>query len=587
MIDNGFMATLMLATGLILGLGQLALAAEPELEKTAAAIREEAVRPNGDPEGHQLPLFGVWCPGTLPVNAHRSPDRQMEWIAQGHYVLPTFDFPVIRGGGDRPPLPENITEPDTQRFDSYYTESFRKAAALRLPFVLVGTQWECLLSRSPYLDLPEKDNPNVIMPDGKVEKIEKKTFPGKVCPFGSIAPWVEVGRLWTDNPWMKQLQEWYPEPPLVVMLSNNEHSRQTWITLEQNKRFMQRYGNKLEDDDFKRKVVGEGYIDRYRALQKGMRGGLANANWKEKTVFIAYGGDGAVCMGRWPGWMNYSLHTQDRVSPMPLMWDGCSTSYYQNHWSMETDYNVFSPQVSYMTDVFMKNEALRENPNFWYEVSSWDGYDGSAHEKKLHEKQMMSKREFYLAQHQSYTPARWAGFNRFGMWLLRPRVLRDFHYTVPGEEEMPFLAALMEAVDEVHDTQILREFWRKGSLVPNRAHPHPYQCDIPEQYKHRDRWFLLDADVNPQEYPLDYHWRIPVWSLALVRGEAPQRQWLVLAQSPLHETKEANVTIPDYKPVKVTATVGGSFFLVDEKTGAVSQVETVTRAKTLQASAAE
>jgi hypothetical protein len=566
MIDRILSFTLLSTIALFIGTSIPAHGEEKTMEKTATAIREEALRPNGDAAGHVLPLFSLWCPGTrvYPEIAHRNPSRQLEWIERGHYVLPTFPFPSSKSSSI-PFSEEEGKEQEQQAFAEDFLEPYRKTAELRLPFVLIGTQWENLLSKPPYLNLPEKDNPNVISPDGSVQK--------RVCPFGPVKPWSDVGRLWTDNSRMKQLQEIYPEPPLVVMLSNNEHGKQWWWELEKNKRYLQRYGRD-KDDDFKRKIVGDGWIDRYRELQKGMREGLSNQHWRDNTIFVGYGGDGAVCMGRWGGWTHYSLHTKDRVSPWPLAWDGCSPSYYQSNWSFSTDYTVFSPQTEFMSAVFQHAEELRLNPKFWFELSVWDGYDGPRQEKNLQAKGQMSKRAYYLAQNQTFSPDRYAGYVRFGMWLVRPRVVREYHWLVPAEDNQPFLDALMEAVDEVHDVPLLREFWRKGRLVPNRAHEHPFTVDIPEQYKYRDRWFLLDADCNPQEYPLDMFWRIPVWSLALVQGEAPGRQWLVFAQSPLHETKEANVTIPDYEPVKIMATVGGAFFLVDEKTGAISSLPT-------------
>ena len=128
---------------------------------------------------------------------------------------------------------------------------------MNLPITFVGSQWESGLSGEPYVSLPPDQNPNVVTTDGAIVKA--------VCPFGPLAPWREIGRKHTDNPWMKQLQQWYPNPPLVIFLSNNEHSKLRWTEVEKSKRYLDQYGPG-RDADFKRKVVADGWIERYRVL---------------------------------------------------------------------------------------------------------------------------------------------------------------------------------------------------------------------------------------------------------------------------------------------------------------------------------
>src|SRR5512136_2655388 len=112
-----------------------------------------------------------------------------------------------------------------------------------------------------------------------------------------------------------------------------------------------------------------------------------------------------------------------------------------------------------------------------------------------------------------YSPARYAGMVQSGMWLLRPRVVREFH--------------------------------------------------IPEEFRARDRWFLLDTNldaprpwtfvppklgkltpggfVEPQ-HPWEQTTKIPVYSLALVKGQSPQRRWLLYGHSPWGPRKSVEVT---------------------------------------------
>ena len=123
----------------------------------------------------------------------------------------------------------------------------------------------------------------------------------------------------------------------------------------------------------------------------------------------------------------------------------------------------------------------------------------------------------------------------------------------------------------VHRNPTLREFWRKGSLVPNRAGAHPYQTVIPAEYQNVDRWFLLDTSLDPKR-PWEMGTPLPVFALALVTGAAPRRQWLVYAHAPLGARQNVQITIPEYHPVKVNVAVGGSFYLVDERSRRVRPI---------------
>ena len=69
--------------------------------------------------------------------------------------------------------------------------------------------------------------------------------------------------------------------------SRNEHAKLRWYQVDESKRYLDKYG-KDKDDDFKRKVVGDGFIPRYRELQEGMRDGLTKPGWKKNALFAGY-----------------------------------------------------------------------------------------------------------------------------------------------------------------------------------------------------------------------------------------------------------------------------------------------------------
>ncbi len=520
-------------------------------------IRREATRANDDPGGRPLPLACSWTCGhfTKDTSAGWRPANQLRLIAAGHHLLPWFAHPT------------GAVPTDPQAFAlTYYRAAIEQARELRLPLTFVASQWESGLSRKPYLDLPPAENPNVVTVDGKVQP--------RVSPFGPVAPWRAIGRTHTDNPWLKQLQEWYPDPPLVIFLSNNEHAKLKWPEVEQERRYLEQYGLGRADD-FKRKLVGDAWTERYRALQAGLREGLASPAWRQNSRYLGYDAFGPRHLGRWGGWLEYSEYSAGRMDPNPLRWDGGSPSYYTDDWQPCRDYTVRSPQVEFMNLVFMQQEARRLNPRFWFEFSLWDGYQhGSA----------KSTRAELRRAGQAVTPERYAGFAQFGMWLTRPRAVRDFRGWIepwddvpgqggkdPWEGGGPYFMALVAAVDRVHTNPVLRQWWRQGELVANRAHPHPYQDAIPAEYRQVDRWFLLDTSLDPAR-PWQLGTPLPVLALALVQGQAPTRQWLVYAHAPVGDRQSVGVTIPDYRTITVAVPVGGAFYLTDERTGAVQRV---------------
>jgi len=520
---------------------------------TAQAIREEALRPSGHPEGRALPLACSWTCGHFPspLSEGWSPTNQMRLIAEGHYLLPWFAHPEGKK--------------QLGRRDPYYAAPMAMARALKLPITLIGSQWEHYLSEKPYIDLSPRENPNVVTVEGRI-------LP-KVSPFGPVQPWFEVGRSWTDSPAMQQLQEWYPDPPLVIFLSNNEHAKLTWVDKEQDVRFIKAHGPD-SDAAFRRAQIADGWIERYRALHSGFQDGLVNEKWRKHAMFFGYGAFGPPHFARWPGWVDYALATPGRIDPGPLMWDGGSPNYYTHDWDASTDYKVWSPQIESMNYVFMIDEALQLNPRFWFEFSVWDGYDPDPERQKKHP----SKRNLYRQAGQVYDPERYKGFVQFGMWLMRPRAVRDFRGWVepwPDKVEKdgrvvaegggPYFMAIVDAVDRVHDDPVLREWWRKGELVANRTHPHPYQADVPPEYQDRDRWFLLDTSLDPPR-PWKLDTELEVFALALVRGTKPDRQWLIYAHAPTGEKKGVRVTIPDFeKSVIIDVPVGGDFNVVSER----------------------
>jgi len=500
-----------------------------KLQRTAADVQKAATAPNRGDEGRPLPLFASWNTGG--VGEGYTPAWQMDMLRQGRRLLPWFAF----------------ERPDS-RLDPQQVKALEECKRLGLPIAFISTQWEHLLSTDKrILALPPEQNPNVIGGDGIPQR--------RISPFGALPPWKEVGERWGSSALLQQAARIYPNPPLVLFLSNNEHAKLTWPKADDDRRFTEQYGSD-KDDEFKRKVVGDAWIERYRTLQEGFRSQLPSEAWKKGARFVAYNAFGPETMGRWPNWVQHSLHTAERMSPWPLAWDGGAPSFYTNNWEMATDYTVFSPQVQCMNWRPMLKHAYKDNPDFWFEMSLWDG----ATPKKDN-----SKRRYYADRNQDYSPERYAGMAQYGLWLLRPRVVREFRgYRETRSDFESFTLAVMDAVDRIHENETLAEFWRKGKIVADHSRKHPYDIGIPELIANEDRWFRLPTSDDPTG-----RWRLqtelPSFALAMVLGEAPERRWLIYTHSSLGEKKKLRTRIPGGPEVAVDSPVGGAYWLFEEK----------------------
>ncbi|WP_145055035.1 hypothetical protein [Lignipirellula cremea] len=551
----------------------MANAAEPldpptaAAKKAAAEIRREAILPSIGPAGRPLPLASHWNVGTVPGTF--TPDHQIELLQQGSHILPWMNWP----SGD----------PDSENFKAYYERLLAYYAALDLPISIRGTQWNAMLVKKSYREGPEADWAGVILPDGK-------RLP-RLSPFGAVEPWKDPAAVYVDTPAMRRAQEIYPDPPLVIWASNNEAPDLRWAKHgpleEQSKRYLEKYGAG-RSDDFKRQVVGEGWVERFGVMFQAMRAALASDAWRKNVRFVGYGAFGPSHYGRSSGWEVYSLHCDRWTSPDWHVWDGGSPSYYTHNWNQNRDYWVFSTQVEAMNWVFMQEEAWQVNPNFWFEMSTWDGNEskawsqgvGAADDASLvdassrpltagQRKQLdpadlkKSKTLQYLQLGQDYPPARQAGWVQYGMWILRPRVVREFRgHATRLEPIEPYWRETVAAVDRVYAHPVLADFWRHGELVANPAHRHPYQVNIPAKQQDIPRWYLLDTNLDPPR-PWTLETELPVFSLALVRGEGPTREWLVYAHSPLQDRKQVEVTIPGRGAIQIDVPRQGAFYRID------------------------
>jgi hypothetical protein len=82
---------------------------------------------------------------------------------------------------------------------------------------------------------------------------------------------------------------------------------------------------------------------------------------------------------------------------------------------------------------------------------------------------------------------------------------------------------------------------------------------------------MLETNLDPPG-AWDLHTELPVYTLARAIGMAPHRQWLVYGHSPLGERRAVQISLPGFGPFAVDVSVGGSFYVLDEVTRAVTRL---------------
>ncbi|MEM7410408.1 MAG: hypothetical protein AAF430_09260 [Myxococcota bacterium] len=488
---------------------------------TAAQIRAEASRSSSDPDGAPLPLASHWN-GKPPDGV--VPADLVALVEAGHHVLPAFKIDI----------------PNLDR-DAYFRKPLERARELGLPISLVSTQWEAKLLEPRFRSLPKDETPCLVDRLGNVKP--------QLSPVGPIEHWHRVGQEWTGSMLLARLQTWYPDPPFVLFVSNNEAPTAA-----------------LGAD---RRPAGSnaGFRARYARLLDGMRQGL-DRSWRTKARFIGYNIQPAPeFLGRWSRWRVHARYQDGQpMNRWTGVWDGGSAPFYTHDWSKITDHTVWSPQVQAMNWVpFLERETYRRDPDWWHEISVWDG-------DKNWTKKNESKRAYYRSRGQVYTAERYRGMVQFGMWLTRPRLVREFrHYSETARDQSDYFRAVLESVDRVHEDPTLRRFWRKGKLVSHPTRRHPYQVQIPPPYRDWPRWYLLETDQDPQR-PWKLETRLPVYAIARVLGKAPEREWLLYTHSPLDEARQASVAVPGFGVAEVRATISGTFHLLSETQRTVTAI---------------
>lgn len=544
------------------------MSATPEAIAAAAVIKAEAAKAINDSEGRPLPLLAVW-----DCRQHMwSPDYQVQLLQSGYHIIPTMTSPDTNWTTPSLGAPSIVPS-----FNDYYSGLLTLAAELELPISFIHTQWNTGSSNTG------------ILLDSGVYGTGIDTFPGVIHisnvasgildPMGPTGAWADPAATFitSETDWVT-MQSLYPNPPLVIFISNNEPPELKWRDLEKSKRYVDTYGLG-QSDDFKISIAASGWTQRYNIMLDAIQGALT-PGWSGVLKFIGYDSFGPQWFGRYAQpapystWQTYSLcplNMETGITPNWYIWDGSSTSYYQHNWNTITDYNEYSTQIESCNFDFMLEEALAINPNYWHEIVTWDGtnalYTPSTNCSTFSDSTGDTPKPCtYKALGQTVDEDRYEGWLQFGLWLCRPKSMREWRWSLARREWwQTYFDRFLQLIERVHNSSTLTQFWRNGTLVVNPSQNHPYNKLLPPRYVKEDRWFLLDCDVNPS--PIQYrspYRNINVFALAYRLGSAPNRQWLIYAHAPRGDLKDVLITVPGYGNITLNVDSAGTFYTINE-----------------------
>lgn len=476
------------------------------------------------PGGEDEPLLPRAASWNCRAGDGYSPEWQYEQIEAGHKLLFTYRFD------------QHQTEPDAEWRDRY---------------------------QPIFEGLRERGEPICLRWGNWLDIIEDRS------PFSEIEPWRTSGQEMFDQyrAKLELIQQWYPSPPYVVMLSNNEGQAPNWKRATQEDRYIEQYGEDQSEEE-KVTVVAEGYIERYNAMFDGMRAGTGP--WGDKLLFIGYA---------WGGQANINMHNR---LDTPLAWDGVSARNYRARGV--TDHTGNSTPVTAMNLRLKKAWYATQKERFFFEISTW--WQGG-----------------------SVEPDRYGGMATWALWVAKPHAIRHFtSWGAKRDSDWPYFSELVEAVDQVHTNETLRTFWKQGEPVVNphteinihvidrpagegtRAHGNLEGFVSDEQLQAfdvmRDHFYGLSTNLDPDKpapasdsledrtrYPNDAEFR--VWAQAQVMGEAPDRRWLVFTYAPRGDEAGVEITIPDYDTIELDVPQKGVFAVVEEGRGIVETIPTL------------
>jgi len=460
-----------------------------------------------------LPLVANWNVGIPEYSDGLDPLYLIDRFTYGEHLVPTWKLD--------PYYNDDIGL-------SYYKTSIKKAAKLGLPLVFILPSPESALTKDDvYFSMGKTQNPNVITVNGTV-------LP-ELSPFGPDNLWKEVGGQWSTTTLMAQLQEWYPNPPLVIFIDEDASKKLSWSKLATSSRYIEHYPTNTSNE-FKRTLVNAKWLEKYRQLHEGFKKGFTQKAWKQNVKFLTRN-QLASNMGVTSDWINSATTTNQYANIWPLTADGLTINFNLDGDKTDT---TDAPHRLLNNLPFMLEEAKELNPNFTYQLN-------------------------IDANQKIDDPQRYRGFTQFALWFLRPSIIRQTPNKTIKDEINPLFQQVVDSVELIHNSNVLADFWKNGKLISTGSSN--YGQNIPTNYQNVPREFLLKTDATSL-----------VWAFALKKDEAPNRQWLIYAQSSEGNLTDITVTIPNFGDILVNALKEGGFYILNESTSqknSIVQIQTI------------
>ena len=206
-----------------------------------------------------LPSLITWDADAYPNQEYY--DEQVRLIELGHQIIPTI---YIGAPGTE------ITNTNV----AHYRKIFSLASELDLPVSIRFPDWKYWLTLNPYFTLPAADNPNFLDMTGTIQP--------KVSPMGKEDAWAELGTDWGHSPIFRVLQQWYPDPPFILFLSQDREAEVSPEEMLSSHRFTQQFGSD-RSNEFIEDVIDEGYRTRYEVLIDSFHETFTS--WNDKAIF--------------------------------------------------------------------------------------------------------------------------------------------------------------------------------------------------------------------------------------------------------------------------------------------------------------
>ena len=488
-----------------------------DIQTIASEVTSTMLTAFSNSTSKSLPLVANWNVGIPEYTNGMDPLYMISRFTYGEHLVPTWKLD--------PYYNDNIGL-------SYYETSIKKAAKLGLPLVFILPSPESALTKDDvYFSMDRTQNPNVITVNGTV-------LP-KLSPFGPDSLWNEVGEQWSTTSLIAQLQEWYPNPPLVVFMDEDSSEKLSWSKIASSSRYIKQYPTNTSNE-FKRTLVNAKWLEKYRQLHEGFKKGFTKKAWKQNVKFVTRN-QLASNMGVTSDWMNAATTTNQHANIWPLTADGLTIDF--NLGGDKTD-TANAPHRLLNNLPFMIEEAKELNPNFTYQLS-------------------------IDANQKIDNPQRYRGFTQFALWFLRPSIIRQAQNKTTKDEINPFFQQVVDSVELIHNSDVLADFWKNGKLVSTGNSN--YNQNIPTSYQSIPREFLLKTNTTS-----------PIWAFALEKGLAPNREWLVYAQSPENSSIDISLNIPNFKDTLITSSNEGSFNIIYENTKGITEQSNITKNTTVE-----